>query len=88
MLRLSFRWRTNPTSLFMKVWARRDWSASKKTVAYIKKNYPEIFLIADAKRGDIGNTSNLYARAFFGEQDFDAVTVAPYMGEDSVESRL
>ncbi len=57
----------------------------EKTVAYIKKNYPEIFLIADAKRGDIGNTSNLYARAFFGEQDFDAVTVAPYMGEDSVK---
>ncbi len=57
----------------------------EKTVSYIKKNYPEIFLIADAKRGDIGNTSNLYARAFFGEQDFDAVTVAPYMGEDSVK---
>lgn len=57
----------------------------EKTVAYIKENYPEIFLIADAKRGDIGNTSNLYARAFFGEQDFDAVTVAPYMGEDSVK---
>ncbi|MCE4566138.1 orotidine-5'-phosphate decarboxylase [Maribellus sp. CM-23] len=57
----------------------------EKTVSYIKENYPEIFLIADAKRGDIGNTSNLYARAFFGEQDFDAVTVAPYMGEDSVK---
>jgi orotidine-5'-phosphate decarboxylase len=57
----------------------------EKTVQYLKKYYPEIFLIADAKRGDIGNTSNLYARAFFENQDFDAVTVAPYMGEDSVK---
>lgn len=57
----------------------------EKTVEYLKSNYPEIFIIADAKRGDIGNTSNLYARAFFEKQDFDAVTVAPYMGEDSVK---
>lgn len=57
----------------------------EKTVAYLKAEYPEIFIIADAKRGDIGNTSNLYARAFFENQDFDAVTVAPYMGEDSVK---
>ncbi len=57
----------------------------EKTVSYIKSKYPNIFLIADAKRGDIGNTSNLYARAFFGKQNFDAVTVAPYMGEDSVK---
>ncbi len=57
----------------------------EKTIKYIKNTYPEIFLIADAKRGDIGNTSNLYARAFFENQDFDAVTVAPYMGEDSVK---
>ncbi|MEZ5103553.1 MAG: orotidine-5'-phosphate decarboxylase [Draconibacterium sp.] len=57
----------------------------EKTVQYIKSNYPDIFIIADAKRGDIGNTSNLYARAFFENQDFDAVTVAPYMGEDSVK---
>ncbi len=57
----------------------------EKTVAYLKSEYPEIFIIADAKRGDIGNTSNLYARAFFENQDFDAVTVAPYMGEDSVK---
>jgi len=57
----------------------------EKTVQYIRSNYPDIFIIADAKRGDIGNTSNLYARAFFENQDFDAVTVAPYMGEDSVK---
>ncbi len=57
----------------------------EKTVSYVKSKYPNIFLIADAKRGDIGNTSNLYARAFFGKQNYDAVTVAPYMGEDSVK---
>ena len=57
----------------------------EKTVSYLKSKHPEIFIIADAKRGDIGNTSNLYARAFFERQDFDAVTVAPYMGEDSVK---
>jgi orotidine-5'-phosphate decarboxylase len=54
-------------------------------VHYIREKYPEQFIIADAKRGDIGNTSNLYARAFFEHMDFDAVTVAPYMGEDSVK---
>ena len=59
-----------------------------KTVDYVRKNYPGIFLIADAKRGDIGNTSGMYARAFFGEWDFDAVTIAPYMGEDSVSPFL
>lgn len=57
----------------------------EKTVKYLKNTYPEIFLIADAKRGDIGNTSGLYARAFFENQNYDAVTVAPYMGEDSVK---
>lgn len=55
-----------------------------KTVKYIRENYPNHFIIADAKRGDIGNTSNLYARAFFEHFDVDALTVAPYMGEDSV----
>ncbi|HAX95481.1 MAG TPA: orotidine-5'-phosphate decarboxylase [Prolixibacteraceae bacterium] len=57
----------------------------EKTVSYIREKYPEQFIIADAKRGDIGNTSNLYARSFFDHMDFDAVTVAPYMGEDSVK---
>ena len=61
------------------------WSSLEKTVNYIREKYPEQFIIADAKRGDIGNTSNLYARAFFDHMDFDAVTVAPYMGEDSVK---
>ncbi len=61
------------------------WASLEKTVNYIREKYPEQFIIADAKRGDIGNTSNLYARAFFDRMDFDAVTVAPYMGEDSVK---
>ncbi|MDA3816294.1 MAG: orotidine-5'-phosphate decarboxylase [Prolixibacteraceae bacterium] len=56
-----------------------------KTVRYIREKSPDMFIIADAKRGDIGNTSNLYARSFFDHFDFDAVTVAPYMGEDSVK---
>lgn len=58
--------------------------AFDRTVKYIKQNFPEHFIIADAKRGDIGNTSAMYARTFFGEYDVDALTVAPYMGEDSV----
>lgn len=61
------------------------WESLEKTVHYIRQKYPELFIIADAKRGDIGNTSNLYARAFFDRMDFDAVTVAPYMGQDSVK---
>lgn len=60
------------------------WNSLEKTVHYIREKYPEIFVIADAKRGDIGNTSALYARTFFETYDFDAVTIAPYMGEDSV----
>jgi len=60
------------------------WRSLERTMRYIKENYPEIFTIADAKRGDIGNTSEMYARAFLETLDFDAITVAPYMGEDSV----
>ena len=60
------------------------WVSLEKTVDYVRKNYPDIFIIADAKRGDIGNTSKMYARCFFGQLDVDAITVAPYMGEDSV----
>lgn len=60
------------------------WNSLEKTVHYIREKYPDIFLIADAKRGDIGNTSALYARTFFKTFNFDAVTIAPYMGEDSV----
>lgn len=60
----------------------------EKSIAYIKKNYPDQFIIADAKRGDIGNTSEMYARSFFDHMKVDAVTVAPYMGEDSVKPFL
>lgn len=60
----------------------------QKTASYIQQKYPDIFLIADAKRGDIGNTSSIYARAFFSEWNYDAVTVAPYMGADSVKPFL
>lgn len=66
----------------------KGWMAFEKTVAYIRQRYPEQFVIADAKRGDIGNTSEMYARTFFDEVKLDAVTVAPYMGEDSVKPFL
>ena len=62
--------------------------ALEKTVAYIRRNYPDQFIIADAKRGDIGNTSEMYARAVFESADYNAITVAPYMGEDSVKPFL
>jgi orotidine-5'-phosphate decarboxylase len=62
--------------------------ALEKTVAYIRRNYPDQFIIADAKRGDIGNTSEMYARAVFESAEFNAITVAPYMGEDSVKPFL
>lgn len=62
--------------------------AFEKTAKYIRTNYPDQFIIADAKRGDIGNTSEMYARSFFDHMDMDAVTVAPYMGEDSVKPFL
>ena len=58
--------------------------AYEETVSYIRDNYPNHFIIADAKRGDIGNTSKMYAKTFFEQYDVDALTVAPYMGEDSV----
>jgi orotidine-5'-phosphate decarboxylase len=64
------------------------WQDLVSTVEYIRKNYPDIFLIADAKRGDIGNTSAMYAEAFFNKLSFDAITVAPYMGQDSVKPFL
>ncbi len=60
----------------------------QRSAEYIKENYPDIFLIADAKRGDIGNTAKLYARAFFETMPFDAVTLAPYMGSDSIRPFL
>ena len=74
-----------PNLAFYESLGSLGWQSLEKTVHYLREKHPDIFLIADAKRGDIGNTSNLYARAFFEHMDFDAVTVAPYMGEDSVK---
>ncbi len=73
-----------PNVAFYECLGAKGWNSLGKTVNYIKENYPEIFVIADAKRGDIGNTSRMYARAFLENMSFDAITVAPYMGEDSV----
>ena len=73
-----------PNLAFYESMGVKGWIAFEKTVSYLRENYPDQFIIADAKRGDIGNTSAMYARTFFEEIDLDAVTVAPYMGEDSV----
>ncbi|MBQ7947351.1 MAG: orotidine-5'-phosphate decarboxylase [Bacteroidaceae bacterium] len=77
-----------PNLAFYEAFGVKGWISFEKTVKYIKENYPEIFIIADAKRGDIGNTSALYARSFFEEMKVDSITVAPYMGEDSVKPFL
>ena len=77
-----------PNLAFYEAAGVKGWNALVKTVRYLRERYPEQFLIADAKRGDIGNTSQMYARVFFQEMDFDAVTLAPYMGEDSVKPFL
>ncbi len=77
-----------PNLAFYEAYGLKGWLAFEKTVAYIKQRYPQIFLIADAKRGDIGNTSEMYARSFFDNLNMDAVTVAPYMGKDSVQPFL
>ncbi len=77
-----------PNLAFYECFGLKGWAAFEKTVRYIKENYPDQLIIADAKRGDIGNTSAMYARSFFGELDIDALTVAPYMGEDSVKPFL
>lgn len=77
-----------PNLAFYESLGLQGWDVLERTVDYIRKNYPDMFLIADAKRGDIGNTSAMYARTFFGAMDFDSVTVAPYMGEDSVSPFL
>jgi orotidine-5'-phosphate decarboxylase len=73
-----------PNVAFYECNGPKGWKSLDSTLNYIKKNFPEILVIADAKRGDIGNTSKMYAREFFENMNFDAVTVAPYMGEDSV----
>lgn len=77
-----------PNLAFYESLGLQGWDVLERTVDYIRSNYPDMFLIADAKRGDIGNTSAMYARTFFGAMDFDSVTVAPYMGEDSVSPFL
>ena len=77
-----------PNLAFYESLGLEGWKAFEKTVRYIQAYYPDQFIIADAKRGDIGNTSEMYARSFFGHLDIDSVTVAPYMGEDSIKPFL
>ncbi|MGP1592453.1 MAG: orotidine-5'-phosphate decarboxylase [Prevotella multiformis] len=74
-----------PNLAFYESYGLKGMMAFEKTIQYLKDHYPTHFIIADAKRGDIGNTSKMYARTFFEEYDLDSVTVAPYMGEDSVK---
>ena len=73
-----------PNLAFYEAAGLKGMAAFEQTVRYLKCHYPDVFVIADAKRGDIGNTSAMYARTFFEEYDIDSLTVAPYMGEDSV----
>ena len=77
-----------PNTAFYEAYGIKGWKALEKTIEYLNINHPEIFTIADAKRGDIGNTSAMYAKAFLEDLGFDAITVAPYMGKDSVEPFL
>jgi orotidine 5''-phosphate decarboxylase, subfamily 2 len=77
-----------PNLAFYESLGLEGWEILERTVDYIRATYPDQFIIADAKRGDIGNTSAMYARTFFGNMEFDSVTVAPYMGEDSVKPFL
>lgn len=77
-----------PNIAFYEAYGLKGWISLQKTINYLNENHPEIFTIADAKRGDIGNTSSRYAKAFFEDMNFDSITVAPYMGKDSVEPFL
>ncbi|MCF6213534.1 MAG: orotidine-5'-phosphate decarboxylase [Flavobacteriaceae bacterium] len=77
-----------PNMAFYEAQGLKGWLSLQKTIDYLNNNYPAIFSIADAKRGDIGNTSSQYAKAFFDVLNFDALTIAPYMGRDSVEPFL
>ncbi|MCG8795137.1 orotidine-5'-phosphate decarboxylase [Tenacibaculum finnmarkense] len=77
-----------PNTAFYEAYGIKGWKSLEKTIKYLNEKHPEIFTIADAKRGDIGNTSTMYAKAFFEDLAFDSVTVAPYMGKDSVEPFL
>lgn len=73
-----------PNMAFYETLGAKGWESLEKTINYINRNIPDVFTIADAKRGDIGNTSAMYAKAFLETLNFDSITVAPYMGEDSV----
>ncbi len=77
-----------PNIAFYEAYGLRGWKSLERTIKYLNEHHPDIFTIADAKRGDIGNTSTMYAKAFFEDLQFDSVTVAPYMGKDSVEPFL
>lgn len=77
-----------PNTAFYEAYGLAGWASLERTIEYLNEKYPDIFTIADAKRGDIGNTTHRYAKAFFEELNFDALTVAPYMGRDSVEPFL
>ena len=77
-----------PNTAFYEAYGIKGWQALEKTINYLNENHPDIYTIADAKRGDIGNTSSMYAKAFLEDLGFDSVTVAPYMGKDSVEPFL
>jgi len=77
-----------PNLAFFESYGLKGWNSLEKIINYINSNYPEIFTIADAKRGDIGNTSSKYARTFFETLNFDSITVNPYMGRDSIEPFL
>lgn len=77
-----------PNTAFYEALGLKGWESLEKTINYLNQNYPNHFTIADAKRGDIGNTSSMYAKAFLSTMGFDSVTVAPYMGEDSVKPFL
>jgi len=77
-----------PNTAFYEAYGLKGWKSLEKTINYLNETHPEIFTIADAKRGDIGNTSSMYAKAFFEDLVFDSVTVAPYMGKDSIEPFL
>jgi orotidine-5'-phosphate decarboxylase len=77
-----------PNIAFYESLGINGWKALEKTINYINSSYPEIFTIADAKRGDIGNTSSMYAKAYFETLNFDSITINPYMGKDSVEPFL
>jgi len=77
-----------PNTAFYEAYGLKGWQSLEKTINYLNEKYPLIFTIADAKRGDIGNTSSMYAQGFLADMNFDSITVAPYMGKDSVEPFL